>query len=192
MADKTPVEICEAIALDFKRRRITHKMAAERIGKTKSSVSNQISGKKPFSKGMAELFADAFSYNIDFLLYGKGELKQTSPTHTAGYTISAIVADGFDTSFFPFLLDAADSLLVLSGNQAVLKTWDSLLCGDFEGYKKSIAVLDKDSHFRPISLVTAKLLCDSIKKVLGSFKGAQPVGINPDDFSPPFFESHDR
>lgn len=192
MADKTPAEICEAIALDFKRRRMTHKMAAERIGKTKSSVSNQISGKKPFSKGMAELFADAFTYNIDFLLYGKGELTRTSPSHTAGYTISSIVADGLDTAYFPFLLDAADSLLLLSGNQAVIDTWDSLLCGDFDGYKKSIAVLDKDGHIRPISLVTAKLLCDSIKKVLGSFRGAQPVDINPDDFSPPLLESHDR
>ena len=68
-------KVCEAVSLDFKRRKITHEKAAKAIGKSKAVVDNQISGKKPFSKAMAELFAKAFGYNTQFLLYGEGELR---------------------------------------------------------------------------------------------------------------------
>ena len=42
----TTQEICQEISADFKRRRITHQIAADKIGTTKQTISNQISGKK--------------------------------------------------------------------------------------------------------------------------------------------------
>ena len=176
MADKTPVEICEAIALDFKKRKLTHQEVARIIGKTKSSVSNQISGKKPFSKGMAELFADAFDYSIDFLLYGKGDLRR-SGYYSSTYTVSSIVADRLDPSMTPYLLEAADSLIHLANNKEVIDIWNALICGDFEQYKNQLSSYIKETPFQPISMVTAKMLCDRISKVLRSFVGAEPQFI---------------
>ena len=67
-------EICDAISKDFKRRRITPQIAADKIGTTKQTITNQISGKKRFSQNMAKKFSDAFGYSITWLLYGEGEM----------------------------------------------------------------------------------------------------------------------
>ena len=183
MADKSTAEICEAIALDFKKRKLTHQEVARIIGKTKSSVSNQISGKKPFSKGMAELFADAFGYSIDFLLYGKGDLHQSGYIYST-YTVSSIVADRLDPNMTPYLLEAADSLIHLANNKEVIDIWDALICGDFEQYKNLLSSFIKETPFQPISMVTAKLLCDRISTVLKSFIGAEPQFIRESMESP--------
>ena len=71
---KDPAEICKAIAVDFKRRGLTHRTAGEMLGLSKQSVSNQISGKKPFSLKAAQRYADTLGYDIRFLLFGKGNL----------------------------------------------------------------------------------------------------------------------
>lgn len=67
-------EICDAISKDFKRRRITHQIAADKIGTPKHTVTNQLSRKKRFSQNMAKKFSDAFGYSITWLLYGEGEM----------------------------------------------------------------------------------------------------------------------
>jgi len=175
MSNKTTQEICEAIAIDFKRRKISHQEAAERIGKTKASISNQISGKKPFSKGMAELFATAFNYNIDFLLYGKGELFGINADDFSRYSVSSIAADNLDSSLLPHLIEAADSIIHLSQNKNAIDTWNSLMMGDFEEYKSHIINLSTNSTSRPISLVSAKILCSHIKRILGDFVGPQTI-----------------
>ena len=41
---KDPAEICKAIAVDFKRRGLTHRTAGEMLGLSKQSVSYQMSG----------------------------------------------------------------------------------------------------------------------------------------------------
>ena len=73
----TSKEICKAISADWKRRRITHQMAAEKIGSTKQTVSNQLTGKRRFSRGMAKRFSDAFGYSNQWLLFGEGEMYNT-------------------------------------------------------------------------------------------------------------------
>lgn len=70
----TTQEICDAISKDFKRRRITRQIAADKIGTTKQTITNQIGGKKRFSQNMAKKFSDAFGYSIIWLLYGEGEM----------------------------------------------------------------------------------------------------------------------
>lgn len=71
---KNPAEICKAIAVDFKMRGLTHRTAGEMLGRTKQSVSNQISGKKTFSFKSAQRHAETFGYNVRFLLFGEGSL----------------------------------------------------------------------------------------------------------------------
>ena len=66
--------ICKAIAVDFKVKGLTHEIAASRLGCSKQTVSNQISGKKKFSLKSAQKYAETFGYNLEFLLFGKGEL----------------------------------------------------------------------------------------------------------------------
>ena len=68
------VAICKAIAVDFKVKGLTHEAAASRLGCSKQTVSNQISGKKKFSLKSAQKYAETFGYNLEFLLFGKGEL----------------------------------------------------------------------------------------------------------------------
>lgn len=173
MSEKNPQEICEAIALDFKRRKISHQEAAELTGKTKASISNQISGKKPFSKGMAELFANAFDYNLDFLLYGRGELSGISPTDYSRYSTVAIDADNLEHSMLAAMIEASDSLIHLSENQAVIDTWSALVSGNFERYREGIINLSNEKNIRTLPMFSAKLLCENIKKQLGDFMPAQ-------------------
>ena len=69
--------ICKAIAVDFKVKGLTHETAASQLGCSKQTVSNQISGKKKFSLKTAQRYAETFGYNLEFLLFGKGELNGT-------------------------------------------------------------------------------------------------------------------
>lgn len=71
---KNPAEICKASAVDFKMRGLTHRTAGEMLGRTKQSVSNQISGKKTFSFKAAQRYAETFGYDVRFLLFGEGSL----------------------------------------------------------------------------------------------------------------------
>lgn len=71
---KNPAEICKIIAVDFKMRGLTHHTAGEMLGRTKQSVSNQISGKKTFSFKSAQRYAETFGYDVRFLLFGEGSL----------------------------------------------------------------------------------------------------------------------
>ena len=71
------------------------------------------------------------------------------------------------------LIEAADSIIHLSNNELAIDTWNALIMGDFEGYKSKISDLSNDSPSRPISLVSAKILCTNIKKILGEFVGPQ-------------------
>ena len=72
----SPALICRAVASDFKLRGITHQQAAGMLGVEKRTVSNQISGKRPFGKKSAQKYAQVFGYEEPFLLYGIGELKK--------------------------------------------------------------------------------------------------------------------
>lgn len=67
-------EICAEVSADFKRRRLTHQQAADKIGTTRQTIANQLSGKKRFSTNMAQKFSNALGYNAEFLLFGTGHL----------------------------------------------------------------------------------------------------------------------
>ena len=73
---KTAAQVCRAISSDFKLKGITHAKAAEMLGVEPRTVSNQISGKRPFGKISASRYAKAFGYDESFLLFGQGRLKK--------------------------------------------------------------------------------------------------------------------
>lgn len=78
--EESPAElICRSVASDFKLRGITHLDAAKMLGVEKRTVSNQISGKRPFGKKSAQQYAKVFGYEEPYLLYGIGSLKKDEP-----------------------------------------------------------------------------------------------------------------
>ena len=75
-----PVDICLTVARDFKEQGITQAGAASRLGIGVKAVANQISGKRPFSKKTARLYAETFGYSETYLLHGEGPLYVTQPS----------------------------------------------------------------------------------------------------------------
>lgn len=47
---------------------------AERLGVTVQAVSSQLDGKRIFGRGNAGRYAEAFGFDADYLMTGKGEL----------------------------------------------------------------------------------------------------------------------
>lgn len=76
-----PDLICRTVASDFKLMGITHEDAAKLLGVDKRTVSNQISGKRPFGKKSAHRYAEVFGYDEPYLLYGIGGLRSINDTH---------------------------------------------------------------------------------------------------------------
>ncbi len=165
-APKSVSQICEAIALDLKARNLTHAIVAELTGKTKHTISTQISGKRRFSKEMAMVFAEKLGYNPLFLLYGEGELREPKGVHV-------------DIATAPFDVDdLASSIAVLSsmtsiateiirglGDKNAITAWSELQEGNYDGYINAM-VNFQDEHEKKgvkISPVLAKVVCQHIK-----------------------------
>lgn len=170
---KSAAEICEAVALDFKMRRITHQDAAKAIGKSKAVVSNQISGKKPFSKSKAELFAKAFDYNVNFLLYGEGELRSTQledPVHTVNAT-----SENVDKTELVILVDLLESLLHLAGNQDAIDAWNRLMDGNYDKYKEKVEILLTQNKYNGrVPFILGKLIAEKMNRPIQFYTEGQP------------------
>lgn len=159
---KTTVEICEAIALDFKARKITHQQAGDSIGKSKAVISNQISGKKPFSKSMAILFSRAFGYNIRFLLYGEGELCGD----VVRDVVEVPITEGpitEDVVLFASLIDVAEGILRVVGDQDALDAWYAINNGDYDNFLSSMKALCQAHRKAKYIPIAARFICEKIK-----------------------------
>lgn len=162
---KTPAEICEAVALDFKARKITHQQAGDAIGKSKAIISNQISGKKPFSKAMAHLFSKAFGYNSNFLLYGIGELRRD--VIEQGVINVNTESDDLSPSSLIVLLEVCELLLHLSNDQIAIDAWNAAMCGDFCTYSQKLGILMKKNKYNGrVPLITAKYAIEHVSNAL--------------------------
>lgn len=145
-------EICERIAADFKRRRITHQIAADKIGTTKQTISNQISGKKRFSQNMAKKFAEAFGYSIPWLLYGEGqqfddrrvtfEFDSERKMLYASDNLDPILNEGRK-------LRVADRLLQILNNKVAISAFRAYLAEDFDEYEMLRDKLERDYCYFP-------------------------------------------
>ena len=164
MTKLTTSQICEAVALDLKARKITHQKVADTIGTTKAVVSNIISGKKAFSKARAEQFAKAFHYNINFLLYGEGELRSDNVNYVVNPTVDY---DSLDVSVLVAVLDVAEYLLHLTGDKTAIDAWNAMMKGDYKTYVKDVKLLqEKGLNTGRTHLVLAKYISERISKNL--------------------------
>lgn len=168
MNNKTPAEICEAIALDLKARKITHQQLADMLGKSKGVVSTQISGKKKFSTDMAALYSRALGYNIRFLLYGEGELRDDAAVRD----IVLVPGKGEDTDFSPAvmvsLLQIAGDIIGMTGCGDAVAAWNAINNGDFKGYQQNVAALkEKSGSGIAGSPILAHFVCEQINGKIG-------------------------
>lgn len=173
---KSTAEICKAVALDFKQRRITHQDAADAIGKSKAVVSNQISGKKAFSKRQAELFAKAFDYDVNFLLYGKGELrKQTVDDAVLNVNTSS---EEIDKSELVMLVDILESLLHLAGDQDAIDAWNKLMSGSYDQYKDKVELLLARNKFNGrVPFLMGKIIAEKMNRPIQFYMKEQPDAV---------------
>ncbi len=173
---KTAAEICEAVALDFKQRRITHQDAADVLGKSKAVVSNQISGKKAFSKKQAELFAKAFDYNVNFLLYGTGELRKQG-IDDAVLNVNAS-SDEVDKNELVMLVDLLESLLHLAGDQDAIDAWNKLMSGSYDQYKEKVELLlARNKYNGRVPFLMGKIIAEKMNRPIQFYTKGQPDAL---------------
>lgn len=84
----TVEDICRTVAADFKRQGLSQQQAADKLGLERRAVANQISGKRPFARKTAKLYALAFGYNEDFLVNGNGKLFDEGPEGLSPQTVT--------------------------------------------------------------------------------------------------------
>ena len=139
-------------------------------------MSNQISGKKPFCKCIAELFAKAFDYNVNFLLYGEGELRSTQledPVHTVNAT-----SENVDKTELVILVDLLESLLHLAGNQDAIDAWNRLMDGNYDKYKEKVEILLTQNKYNGrVPFILGKLIAEKMNRPIQFYTEGQPDAL---------------
>ncbi len=158
--------ICKAIAVDFKVKGLTHETAAGKLGCSKQTVSNQISGKKKFSLKTAQKYAEVFGYNLDFLLFGKGELNacQTN-VNSKDVATTVPVRNEVSASISVKQLKQIRNLLRVLNNNDACNAFDAVLAGDDGKYKTLYEKLRRDFGWE-LGLVADQEYLDKIRRVL--------------------------
>lgn len=171
MSQATPEEVNRAVSKDLKARGITQQQVADKIGKSRSMVANQLSSKKRFSKQMAALFANAYGYSSQYLLYGEGSMmselyqRERRIIHDVVSipTPDVVKGDLDDTTIFACLLDVAEGILRVIGDEDALEAWLQVKRGCFTGYLDSMKKLSNRHRGYSYSPILAKIACDRIK-----------------------------
>ena len=158
--------ICKAIAVDFKVKGLTHETAAGQLGCSKQTVSNQISGKKKFSLKTAQKYAETFGYNLEFLLFGKGELNGSSSGLISVDEVPSVRdSDECSTSISVKQLKQIRNLLRVLNNNDACNAFDAVLAGDEGKYKTLYEKLRRDFGWE-LGLVADQEYLDKIRRVL--------------------------
>ncbi len=142
------------------------------IGKSRAVVSNQISGKKQFSREAAALFSKALGYNINFLLYGEGSLLEGEKPQDV-IIVPSEKDKTFDASILASLLQVAGDLFAMTGDKDAQDAWEAINRGDFEAYNQCINYLVKrnGTHLKG-SPILVKYLANKINDTVR-------IAINP-------------
>ena len=150
---KSLKEICEAISADWKARRITHQIAADKIGTTKQSVSNIISGKKKrISVNMAQKLSEAFGYDERFLLYGEGELYSEghgvviNGGRNTDTGLPQLYYIGYQDEPFKYgrQLRVAERLIEILNNKVAISAFHAYMNEQYDEYTELIEILESD------------------------------------------------
>lgn len=162
MTPASPEEVCRAISLDLKARGITQQQVADRIGKSRAIVSNALASKKRFSKKLALLLCEELGYNLEYLLFGVGELKADF-THA---TLDLPTTENRDNDYLLLaaMLQIAEGIIQTIGDRDAVGAWTCINVGDLDGYKECIARLRSRSnsvyYFSPLF---PQIVCSMIK-----------------------------
>lgn len=143
----TNKEICEAISADWKKRRITHQMAADKIGTTKQTVSNQLTGRRRFSQNMAKKFSDAFGYSLSWLLFGEGEMFKEGHGHfEIDHDEKAVYFTGNFESIMKEgrKLRMAERLLEILNNKVAISAFRAYIDENYDEYEKLRDMLESE------------------------------------------------
>lgn len=149
-------EICKAISADWKARRITHQIAADKVGTTKQTISNQISAKSRFSVPMARKFAEAFGYDERFLLYGEGDL------YAEGKGVIINGGKDKDTGLpnlyylgyrnEPFIhgkqLRVAERIIEILNNKVAISAFHAYLDEKYDEYSELVDILESEYAYK--------------------------------------------
>ena len=156
---KTLQEICEAIAADWKARRITHQIAADKIGTTKQSISNVISGKKKrISTNLAKKLSEAFGYDERFLLYGEGELYaeghgvMVNSGRNADTGLPQLYYIGYQDQPFKYgrQLRVAERLIEILNNKVAISAFHAYMNEQYDEYAELIEILESDYAYNSV------------------------------------------
>ena len=159
--------ICKAIAVDFKVKGLTHETAASQLECSKQTVSNQISGKKKFSLKTAQRYAETFGYNLEFLLFGKGELNgSSSGLVSVDEAPSVQESDECSASISVKQLNQIQDLLRVLNNNDACNAFDAVLAGDESKYKSLYEKLRRDFGWDISLAAVDKEYLDRIRRVL--------------------------
>lgn len=164
MKKATPEEVNRAVALDLRSRQISQQDAGKTIGKSRTQVSNQLCSNYYFSKAMAELFARAFGYNIQYLLYGEGELKTEETLHAVLPALTSGNDHVEDVSVLTSLISIADDIIYRTGNEEALKAWRAILEGDFNVFIENIEHISGRHYLPHYNAILARYVSSRIDK----------------------------
>ena len=126
--------ICKAIAVDFKVKGLTHETAASQLGCGKQTVSNQISGKKKFSLKTAQKYAETFGYNLEFLLFGKGELNGSQHITSVNEVESKASDEEPTVAELKKQVRLARRLFRIMNNPDAIAAFEAVMAGDDKKY----------------------------------------------------------
>lgn len=162
MTPATPEEVCRAISLDLKARGLTQQYVADRIGKSRAIVSNALSSKKRFSKEMAIRLSSELGYNIQYLLFGVGELRTDSKR--ADVELPTSGDRDVDYLLLASMVNIAEGILQTIGDSDALGAWASINCGDLNGYNENMTRLRTHSKgIKYLSPFLPSMVCTFIK-----------------------------
>ena len=168
----TQAEICQEISKDFKQRRITHKIAAEKTGISKQTISNQLSGKKRFSQNLAKKFSDAFGYSIIWLLYGEGEMFEEGRGYTGrdeGTGLPYFVGN-FDSIFNEGRkIKVAERLIEILNNKVAISAFRAYINEDYDEYDKLLAMLESSYSYNVPMLTRNPAMTQAFRKMCEFF-----------------------
>ena len=162
MQTATPEEVNRAVALDLRSRRISQKNAGDIIGKSRTQVSNQLCSNRRFSKSMAELFSRAFGYNVQYLLYGEGELKMDEAIHDGLSSFSPERSDLDTVSVLSALISIAEDIIYRTGNEEAFEAWRAISEGDFNGYIENMKRITGRDNVRRGNAILARYVASKI------------------------------
>lgn len=144
-------EIKGAIREDFKLRRITYKMAAEKLETSSGTVGNMLSNDRRISQTFAKKLSDTFGYDPNFLMYGEGPLylpgRGTIVTDKSIYDAYVLGGDFSTLAKESVWIRRARYLFQIMNNKIAIEALDAIDKKDEKRYSELVTLLKDEYGF---------------------------------------------